>query len=311
MKLLNLYICAFSVCMAIAQKQKTINVGSDESVSLFFPSAIVQARNTSDYFNFNYQQEEEGNLGMLTGNKGPDSNLVVFTEDGEIYNFLLHFKEKLDTLSYDINKKSSIRNGDSPQPKYPFYKISDEKNIRSSVNIPDSISREGVNIKSKKNNSSYSSKHRISKLYEESPQMYYKKFCTYLISRKQKVFRVLVKKEGLKIKLTNVKRNKDEMYFVFTVENLSDQDYPLEAMRFYISTRDVESGNLLAEDKEKECLYSYSEPGIIQGNSRNNIVYVLRKFSVKNDESLLVRFYLNKEENLELYMENSIVNNPN
>lgn len=103
----NLFI---TVTTLHAQEPKVIAVNDHKKVALFFPSPIRQATTGSENYKFSYNDVTLQYFGILQGRKAPQSNLLVITQDGKVYSYLVEYKEKLSQTSYFIADSSAIGN---------------------------------------------------------------------------------------------------------------------------------------------------------------------------------------------------------
>ena len=74
----------------------TIYANEHMNMALFFPSNIKQGIVGSDNFAFTYNREKGQTLGLLKAVPGKDSNLLVITEDGSVYSYLVRYAKELE-----------------------------------------------------------------------------------------------------------------------------------------------------------------------------------------------------------------------
>jgi hypothetical protein len=74
----------------------TIYANEHMNMALFFPSKIKQGIVGSNNFAFTYNQEKGQTLGLLKAVPGKDSNLLVITEDGSVYSYLIRYAKELE-----------------------------------------------------------------------------------------------------------------------------------------------------------------------------------------------------------------------
>ncbi|NRA51744.1 MAG: DUF4138 domain-containing protein [Phaeodactylibacter sp.] len=79
--------------------------------SLFFDSPIQKGIVGASNYAFNFNRETSESLGLLQAQKGTNSNLLVLTQDGGIYSFVVAYKEELESFtsfipcSFKLNTK--------------------------------------------------------------------------------------------------------------------------------------------------------------------------------------------------------------
>lgn len=251
----------------------TIYANDTKNVALFFPEPIRQGITGSDNFIFTYNREKEQYFGLLQAKPGKESNLLVVNRNGSIFSYIVRYKKQLSKLNYFIPLTSSIGN---EKPK-----------------ITDSVQTKlvGKSI----DNSTY----------------YYKKFCSYLLDRKQRIGRIKKRNEGIVLSVENIVFEKEELYFVIQIENNSTLDYDLNFLNLSIETRQKGKRKSL-QRLYQEPIYKHNLPSRIAESETVRFVYVLSKFSLSNDRRAILE--LNEkdgERNIELKLSHRYINNPN
>ena len=108
----NYIICivalVFSNTTIAQQKLDTIYANDKKNVALFFPEPIRQGITGTDNFVFTYNREKEQYFGLLQATPGEESNLLTVTKNGQVYSYILKYKEQLPKLNYFISLKESI-----------------------------------------------------------------------------------------------------------------------------------------------------------------------------------------------------------
>ncbi|WP_282085251.1 DUF4138 domain-containing protein [Aquimarina algiphila] len=110
MKNYIIYIVAlvFSSIAIAQQKLDTIYANDKKNVALFFPEPIRQGITGTSNFVFTYNREKEQYFGLLQATPGEESNLLTVTKNGQVYSYILKYKEQLPRLNYFITTKESI-----------------------------------------------------------------------------------------------------------------------------------------------------------------------------------------------------------
>lgn len=251
----------------------TIYANDQKNVALFFPEPIRQGITGSDQFVFTYNREKEQHLGLLQAKPGKESNLLVVNRDGSVFSYIIKYKERLSQLTYFIPMASSIGN------ERPL--------ANDSIKIADS---------------------EASDAHEHQ---YYKRFCAYLLARKQPMTRLKKRKEGIVLSIKNIVFDKDELYFVIRITNNSSLDYDLNFLNFSIETRQKGKKKSL-QKLYQEPLFRYHVPSRIAAKETVTLVYVLPKFSLSNERRAVLE--LNEkhgERNVALNISHRFVNEPN
>ncbi|MAY21168.1 MAG: conjugal transfer protein TraN [Flavobacteriaceae bacterium] len=251
----------------------TIYANDTKNVALFFPEPIRQGITGSDNFVFTYNREKEQYFGLLQAKPGKESNLLVLNRNGSIFSYIVRYKKQLSKLNYFIPSSSSIGN---------------EKPI-----VTDSIQAE--TFEKRIDNRTY----------------YYQKFCSYLLNRHQRIGRIKKRNEGIVLSVENIVFDKEELYFVIQIENISSLDYDLNFLNLSIETRQKGKKKSL-QRLYQEPIYKHNLPSKIAENKTIRFVYVLPKFSLSNDRRAILE--LNEkdgERNIELKISHRYINNPN
>ncbi len=273
-----LFISVFILVSTFTKAQNilaldTIYANDQKNVALFFPEPIRQGITGSENFVFTYNRENEQYLGLLQAKPGKESNLLVVNMDGSVFSYIIKYKERLSKLNYFIPMSSSIGN------ERPI--------VNDSIKVADS-------------EASNANRHQ-----------FYKRFCSYLLYRKQRIGRLKKIKEGIDLSVVNIVFDKDELYFVIQIKNNSSLDYDLNFLNLSIETRQKGKKKSL-QKLYQEPLYQYNVPSRIAKNETVRLVYVLPKFSLSNERRAVLE--LNEkggERNIELKIGHRVINDPN
>jgi len=274
----HLFISAFVLMSTFTKAQNTIVLDTifandQKNVALFFPEPIRQGITGSDNFVFTYNREKEQHLGLLQAKPGKESNLLVVNRDGSVFSYIIKYKERLSKLNYFISMSNSIGN--------------EKPIVNDSIKICDS-------------ETSTTKRH-----------LYYKRFCAYLLDRKQRIRRLNKRKEGVGLSVENIVFDKDELYFVIQIKNNSSLDYDLNLLNLSLETRQKGKKKSL-QKLYREPLFRYNVPSRIGKNETVRLVYVLPKFSLSNERRAVLE--LNErdgERNLKLKIAHRFINAPN
>ena len=274
----HLFISAFVLMSTFSKAQNTIVLDTiyandQKNVALFFPEPIRQGITGSDNFVFTYNRESEQYLGLLQAKPGRESNLLVINSDGSVFSYIIKYRERLSKLNYFIPMSSSIGN-ERPIANDLIKLINSEPNIANK-------------------------------------EHYYKRFCSYLLDRKQRIGHLKKRKEGVALSVENIVFDKDELYFVIEITNNSSLDYDLNFLNLSIETRQKSKKKSL-QKLYQEPLFQYNVPSRIGKNETIRLVYVLPKFSLSSERKAVLD--LNEkggERNIDLKLSHRYINNPN
>lgn len=140
---------------------------------------------------------------------------------------------------------------------------------------------------------------------------YYLRACNYLVQRKQSFKNLQKRYEGIELSIKNIVFDKEELYFVLQIKNTSTLDYDLNFLEISIQTKQKGKKKSLQRIYQKP-LFVYNRPTKIAENETVRMVYVLPKFSLSNDQRVVIELNENNgERNLELNVSHKYINNPN
>ena len=250
----------------------TIFANDQKNVALFFPNPIRQGITGADNFVFTYNREKEQYFGLLQAKPGNASNLLVINTNGSIFSYIVSYREQLEKLNYFVPQSESIG---FEQPK--FTERSDSTNVAN--------------------------------LFTDKT-FYYERFCSYLLTRKQKIGSIHKRKNGIVLSLENIVFDKEELYFVIKIQNKSSLDYDLNFLD--ISTQTRKQGKKKSLQRISQLPnFKYNVPTKVAEKQIKRMVYVLPKFSLNNDKMVVLELNeKNGERNLKLKVSNKYINNP-
>ena len=271
--ILTLIIVSASIKAQTTEILDTIYANDSKNVALFFPEPIRQGITGSENFVFTYNREKEQYFGLLQAQPGKESNLLIINKNGSIFSYIIRYKAQLLKLNYFVSLSNSIGN---------------EKQ-----KVADSIETE--NSEKSIDNSTY----------------YYRKFCSYLLDKRQYLGRYTRRNNGVIVRLENIVFDKEELYFVIQIRNNSTLDYDLNFLNLSIETRQKGKKKSL-QRLYQEPIFKHHLPSKIVVNETVRFIYVIPKFSLSNDRRVILE--LNEkdgERNIEMKISHKYINNPN
>ncbi|WP_345193447.1 DUF4138 domain-containing protein [Algibacter agarivorans] len=232
-----------------AQKQlDTIYANESKNVALFFPEAIRQGVTGANNFVFTYNREKEQYFGLLQATPGMESNLLAVTKSGQVYSYILKYKNHLHKLNYFINEKESIG---SELPK----KI-EQKPILKIKNV------------------------------DKSRIRYFQKFSDFLLKLKYESIRTK-RQNGIKLQLQKMAYNNFQVYLVFEVKNNSEIDFEIDYLKVYRASGNRRR-KASFQRLEQEVIFKYKMADFIKTGKKKRFVYVLPKFVLGENEKLML-----------------------
>lgn len=243
-----LLILVLSGPLNAQQVLDTLYANNKKNVALFFPKAIRQGITGASHFVFTYNRETKQYFGLLQAQPGQESNLLVVTDDGLVYSYILKYAEELPKLNYFISKIESI-GSELPPP-----------------------------LKQK-------SKHKRLDSIDKSLE-YYKSFSEYLLKIKTEKLAAKQKNE-IKIQLQKIVYHNSETYLVMEVSNASDIAFVMDFLKiFRVSGNKKRKASY--QRLEMKPIYIYNSPTKIWNGQSLRFVYVLPKYVLGDKEKLLV-----------------------
>lgn len=258
----------------------TIYANEHKNVALFFPEPIRQGITGAEDFVFTYNREQYQHLGLLQATPGKESNLLVISTRGSIFSYILKYSERLDKLNYFISESGKIGN------ENPEFNEEHEEDI-ALVSVPKA---EEV-------------------LADKEP--YYQNFSSYIFRSKRKIGNIQTRKENVLLSVENIVFHRDELYFVFKIDNRSSIDYDLSLLDISVETR--KKGKKKSMQKlVQEPVYKYRMPEKVAKGKVSRFVYVLPKFSIAEDKVVVIDLKeQNGERDIKLNIKKKFINNPN
>lgn len=256
-QILTLLLFSFGVCFSQGDKiLDTIYANEFINTSLFFPDRVRQGTVGAPNFVFSFNEDKAQYFGLIKALPGRDSNLLVLTQDGSIYSYILSYREELPKLNYFIRQEESIGN---ELPASDSLKTAGQQRKMSALWEADSITRR--------------------KTVLENLSSYYLKTSSGNIKT--------IRKRGLKLRAENMFYYGDEVFLVLEVANRSGINFELDYVNIYL-TRGNRKRNASFQKLLKEAVYEHELPEMVMDRQKRQFVLVLPKFSVGENERIEV-----------------------
>lgn len=315
---LLIFILSFAPGYTQSKSGKIIYATSSKNVNVFFESPITTAIVGSSSFVFAYSKEERSTIGLLKAVPGLESNLLITTENGNIFSFIIRYKKDVEELNHFISDSLAIGNTKG--------KIATRSNDMSETGLQDELSdleqSSGTSAKISKpvtindfdskpsiNISKYSPKSNDK--YETDRLGYFEEYCKKEVEAERFFKRFYASSDKVFIRMKNISYNRDELYFTLIIDNQSSLDYDVEDFKFYITARNKSrktSTQTIAYTPE----FIYQQIERIEAFTSKEVVYVFKKFSINSEKLLVVAMSEYKgERNINLEIQNTTINNPN
>lgn len=284
------YILLFiPFCFSFSQERivsDTIYGAENKNISLFFSNPIKKAITGSDTFFFAYDQETPSSIGILKASPGPESNLLVITDNGYIYSFIIRYQQDIKKSNYFISNSMAVGN-----EKGSFIKKEEKEKKDSNV-----ISAVSVND------------------YEEDTAndsiANYKKNCRKEIEKEPFYNRIYGAKDNIMVKLKSISYINNDLYFTLILTNNSPLDYDINYLNFYINSKN-KNRKTTSQTINYKYKFAYNVPQKLFAGKTSEAVFVYNKFSINENKILLIEMAeVNGERTVLLEIPNSFINNP-
>jgi hypothetical protein len=246
--LITLLILFISLNTRAQQTLDTIYANEHKNVALFFPKPIRQGIVGNEDFVFTYNRELEQYFGLLQAKSSKESNLLAITNDGQIYSYILKYREQLTKLNYFIKPEESLGN------ERPF-----------------GIKTKLVNITEGKN---------VDRIRD------FQQFSEFLLNSTYKPIATKYKRK-IKLQLQKMVYKGSEMYMVLEIGNKSQIDYEIGLLDIYKTTGNEKMKSSYQRLPQKK-LYKHSMPYVVKKGTSNRFVYTLPKDVLGENEKFLV-----------------------
>lgn len=287
-----LHFWFISVLAQNAKKEQIVlNANEKKNTTLVFPTAIKKAVVGSSDFKFGYNKTELSNIGLLKAIEGEESNLIVITENGNVFSFILRYKIDNDGLPYLIKDDMAIGNENGnivSKNKKEEEKETSNSGIIKEITINDfqnSGSLDSLNV--------------------------YNKYALGEIDKTPFYNRIYGAKNKIGVKLKNISYIDNDLYFSLILTNESTLDYDINYLNYYIMSRNKKK-NTTSQTIPYRSKYIYNLPKRLKSNDEVNVVFVFSKFTINENKVLLVEMTEdNGERIVKLEIPNTFINNPN
>jgi len=252
MKMLQ-YVPLLFLSIATANAQAdTLYVNDTHILSLIFPEPILRAITGHSNYRLGYNQETPERVGLLQGNPGADSNLLVLTQDGLAYSYYLVYRKQFKESHRFVVINEAI--GNVLPKKHLDDMVQKEKGRSRSVPLSDSLQ--------------------------------YRKASRYFLERNTTVMKAK-RKDGIILRLIDVAYFGRETYLVLAIENRSNIDFEVDFVQLFKVHGNPRKKSSY-QKRSLEPLYSYEKPSIIKMGKVERFVYVVPKFTLSGNERLLI-----------------------
>lgn len=252
MKTFQLFTVVFLSLAATYAQGDTLYVNETHVTALIFPEPVLRAVTGHPNYTFGYNTDSPERLGLVQGNPGPDSNLLVLTRDGLVYSYALAYRKPLGESHRFIHKNEAIGN------------VLPEKHMDDTAQ----------------------SKTRSSQTVAPSDSLGYRKASRYFMERNTALLKSR-RKDGMVLRLVDVAYFGRETYVVLEIANQSDIDFEVDIIQLF----KVHGNPRKKSSYQKlplEPVYTQGMPTEVKVGQKKCFVYVVPKFTLGDNERLWV-----------------------
>ena len=232
----------------------TIYANEHMNMALFFPSKIKQGIVGNDNFAFTYNREKGQVLGLLKAVPGKDSNLLVITEDGSVYSFMVRYAREISYPNRFIGLGERIGTEDQGVGEDTQQERVAQTLVADSSEVPTISDRRFQNS------------------------------CESLLQLPE-LNHSVKKEQGLSLAVKNMYHMQDEVYIQFEITNHSGVRFDFGDLELFMASG---KRGRRASYQELELLprYRHNVPTSIMHGQKSRLVYVFPKFHLDKGDKL-------------------------
>lgn len=291
----------------------TIQVSKNYKTILVFPEPFSFSINGKD-LNFiesfpRSTSDKATHIVMLAYNdvapvKRDFTNYTVYTKDGLAYDFILVLIDIPNIKRWNI-KKDMADNLSEEHLALNYSEDSDTEIIKiEDVSLPNQIE-----ILPNDEEENFKITPLSTSLYDQDRIGYLEQKCENHIRDKGNIARYFSKIGDVFIWLKGVYYDREELYFLFNVENKEPIDLDINFLKSFIGTNYKQSSS--NQKSEFEPIYRYAQPTRVEGNTSTTFFLVFEKFTLDKNKHLVLELdELNGNRNISLDIEHQLINRP-
>lgn len=271
----------------------TIYGTENKNTTLFFPSPIKKAITGSENFVFGYDEENPSSIGIFKASAGQESNMLVITENGNIFSFVVRYQNDIKKANYFISNAMAVGN-----EKGNFIKKSEKENRSTATNTATDNTVAPVSVNDYEQD------------YATDSIANYKNICRKEIEKAPFYNRIYGAKDNIMVKLKSISYIKNDLYFTLILKNDSPLDYDINYLNIYLNSKNKKR-NTTSQTINYQYKFAYNLPQKLYAGKTSEVVFVYNKFSINEKKILLVEMAeVNGERTVTLEIPNTLINNP-
>lgn len=290
--------------------QEEIQVSEDYTTILIFPSEIDLSilGNEQEYLIKPSSNNSPISKFMLSltyikvDNVEKNTNLTVFTKDGNSYSFALKYAKvpkKLDPYYIDLKEGANTVSQES---------LDSDNSGLTTVKVKDSYYTQGV--VTAQNEASVTDPSPVNDaLYITNKNAYMEGYCQKHNNTPKRIFKTYDKSSNVKLTLKDISFDKDELYFHFSLSNNGGQAYDVDFINAKLS-RDYK-GVSTDQSIPMTPLFVFNKPARVNGNSELDFTMVFKKFTINDKKEFQIDLAEKEgERDLLVHINSKLINNP-
>lgn len=308
----KIYIAFIALLPLLSYGQDTIQVAKMYKTVIIFPEPVTETilGNDLSFVMEEHNKNTEYGKRILKASynkagkeKTAFTNLVVITESGAFYEFILSKSDKPKKLTYNIKGQSKSFNllNEVPQDKAPVI-VENQKHKYSSQKT-ESTNSEKSKPEGEESNVA------TDELYESNRAEYYRVKSYYNQFNDPFILRHFEKAGDVFLRLGGIYYNKNELYFQVIIDNQEPIDYDVDFINFSIATNYKKASS--NQSTEIPPVFTYKVPKKIKGFSKNHFFVVFDKFTLDRHKVFKIDLdEMNGNRNITLLSDHHMVNKP-
>lgn len=304
----------FAVCNLFpASGQQFIEVARLHPVNLFFEEPIGKIIN-GDPLYFQVASDEELELITISVNPSLEpversTTLTLISDIGNVYSYLLKLAQQPTQLNFKVKKVDTVLQVGTHKKS-----LTKEENSVEEVPSPghyynSDFTKTDAEVVGTANTEQ--DHPPAEELYENiaTRKEYFRRKIYYHKGERATPYHIRGKNGKVQLFLTNLKYNRDELYFFLNLVNKENLDFEIKSLKTSIAPK-IEKGNSYQKISMRP-IYQYDVPTRVTGSGKHEFVLVFDKFALDKNKALYIDIdELNGNRNIQLEIDGKTMNNP-
>lgn len=304
----------FVICNLFpASGQQHIKVARLHPVNLFFEEPIAKVINGDPLY---FDVDIDGELELVTISINPtlepverSTGLTLISDTWNVYSYVLKLEKKPSKLNIKVKKldtvlRAATYRGTISKDESSLEKVVPPKPYYNSGPLGNTMEGPGMDT---------DTDHPPKDDFYDDPSTrneYFRKKIYYHKGERDTPYHIWGKNGKVHLFLTNLKYNKNELYFFFRLVNKESLDFEIGSLKTSIAPK-IKKGNSY-QKISMEYIYHYDIPARVTGGGKHEFVLVFEKFALDRKKALYIDIdELNGNRNIQLAIDGRrTINNP-